>query len=294
MSRFWLTLGIVALIAGPAAAQTAAARPGTVRVTVRDATDLPIAGASVAVVAAAGGSATATTDQRGQAIVEGLAPGSYTVRIESPGFEPFSQSDVVVRSNARTSREVVLQIAGLVEQLDVAPADADRAVMDAFTTQLTADQIAALPDDPEELAAVLQQLVGTDVDLRIDGFAGQLPVGAQIQEVRIRWDGGGANSAGGGPRVEVRTRPGGDRWRTNANFSVRDEGLNARNAFSNERPSGQTRQYAWAVNGPLVKNRTGIAFSIDGSEALEQQAVRALSPSGLFTTLVRQPNTRLG
>jgi|SRR5688572_3263219 len=147
MSRFWLTLGIVALIAGPAAAQTAAARPGTVRVTVRDATDLPIAGASVAVVAAAGGSATATTDQRGQAIVEGLAPGSYTVRIESPGFEPFSQSDVVVRSNARTSREVVLQIAGLVEQLDVAPADADRAVMDAFTTQLTADQIAALPDD---------------------------------------------------------------------------------------------------------------------------------------------------
>ena len=76
MSRFWLTLGIVALIAVPAAAQTAAARPGTLRLTVRDATDLPIAGASVAVVAAAGVSTTATTDQRGQAIVEGLAPGS--------------------------------------------------------------------------------------------------------------------------------------------------------------------------------------------------------------------------
>ena len=294
MSRFWLTLGIVALIAVPAAAQTAAARPGTMRLTVRDATDLPIAGASVAVVAEAGGSTTATTDQRGQAIIEGLAPGIYTVRIESPGFEPFSQPDVVVRSNARTSREVVLQIAGLVEQLDVAPADADRAVMDAFTTQLTADQIAALPDDPDELAAVLQQLVGSDVELRIDGFAGQLPAGAQIQEVRIRWDGGGANSAGGGPRVEVRTQPGGDRWRTHASFSVRDEGLNARNAFSNERPSGQTRQYAWSINGPLVRNRTGVSFSIDGSEALEQQAVRALSPSGLFTTLVRQPNTRLG
>src|SRR5687768_12730561 len=141
MLRFWLTAGIVAVIVGPAAAQ-APPRPGHVRITVRDATDLPIAGASVAVVAASGASAAATTDQRGQASVEGLAAGSYTVRIESPGFEPFSQSDVIVRANARTSRDVVLQIAGLVEQLEVAPAEADRAVMDAFTTQLTADQIA--------------------------------------------------------------------------------------------------------------------------------------------------------
>lgn len=45
---------------------------------------------------------------------------------------------------------------------------------------------------------------------------------------------------------------------------------------------------------PLVRNRTGVSFSIDGSDALEQQAIHALSPSGLFSNLIRQPNTRLG
>jgi hypothetical protein len=189
---------------------------------------------------------------------------------------------------------VVLQIAGLVDEIDVAPADADRTALEAFTSQLTPEQIAALPEDPDELAEVLRQLVGADLEMRVDGFAGQLPPGAQIQEIRIRWDGGGANSQGGGPRVEIRTVPGGDRWRTNANFSVRDEGLNARNAFSAERPSGQTRQYTWAVNGPLVRNRTGVSLSIDGSDALEQQAIHALSPSGLFSNLIRQPNARFG
>jgi hypothetical protein len=293
-----LRLVIVSLALGLAGAAAAAeaqapARPGNVRVTVRDATDLPIAGATVVLVTPAGDVGTATTNERGQAAIETVPPGTYGLRIESPGFEVFTQSDVVVRANARTSREVVLQIAGLVEQVDVAPAAADRAVMDAFTSQLTADQIAALPDDPDELAAVLQQLVGNDVELRIDGFAGQLPAGAQIQEVRIRWDGGGANSSGGGPRIEIRTAPGGDRWRSNANFSVRDESLNARNAFSNERPSGQTRQYGWSVNGPLVKGRTGVSLSIDGSEALEQQAIRPLSPNGLVSRLISQPNTRL-
>ncbi len=294
MLKGWLSIALAGLLGAPAAAQAPAGRPGSVRVTVRDATDLPIEGATVAVSTPAGVVGSGATNDRGQATFEGLSPAAYTLKIESPGFEPFSQSDVIVRASARTSRDVVLQIAGLVEQVDVAPADADRAIVNVFTSQLTADQIAALPDDPDELALALQQLVGAEIDLRIDGFAGQLPAGAQISEVRIRWDGGGANSTGGGPRVEVRTTPGGDRWRTNANFSVRDEGLNARNAFSNERPSGQTRQYAWSVNGPLVRNRTGVSLSIDGAEAMEQLAIRALSPSGLYTNLVRQPNTRLG
>ena len=58
--------------------------------------------------------------------------------------------------------------------------------------------------------------------------------------------------------------------------------MNARNAFSGERPSGQTRQYAWNVDGPLVRNRTGLSLSIDRAETQEQQAIRAPGAPGLL------------
>ena len=92
---------------------------------------------------------------------------------------------------------------------------------------------------------MLQQLVGDDADIRVNGFAGgRLPPGTQIQEVRVRYD-DASGSGNGGPRVEVRTRPGSGGWRNTFNMNMRDDAMNARNAFSGERPSGQTRQYAW-------------------------------------------------
>ena len=103
-----------------------------------------------------------------------------------------------------------------------------------------------------------------------------------------------SGSGNGGPRVEIRTRPGSGRWQNTFNLNVRDDAMNARNAFSGERPSGQARQYAYTANGPLVRNRTGISVSIDRSESLEQQAIRAARLDGIFSALVSQPSTRTG
>lgn len=297
----------LALLTAPIAAQAQA--PGSLRVTVRDATDLPIAGATVTMARlepspaeASGGQVVpamppaldAVTGPDGRALVEPLSPGVYRVIVAAPGFRSAEFTGLSIRSRTRLNRDVRLDIAGFVEQLDVAPPDEDRQVLDAFTTALTPEQIAALPEDPEELALVLQQMVGGDAEIRVDGFAGALPPGVRIEDIRIRWDGGGAASGSGGPRIEIRTRPGGDRWRSNANVSLRDERLNARNAFASERPAGQTRQYAWSANGPLVRNRTGLSLSINGSESLEQQVVRAaLSGGVLASSLVDQPATRL-
>jgi hypothetical protein len=291
-----ILLFIVAL-GGPARAQAPqAGRPGTLQITVHDSTDLPVAGADVNVTFPDGSLLTRATDRQGRVVLENLPPGGYVAAIQSPGFELFELTDLTVRSGARTTRDIVLRIAGVVEQVEVAPSEEDTRLVDAFTSELTADQIERLPDDPEELALALQALVGaSDAEIRVDGFAGgQLPPGTQIQDVRVRWDAASADSAGGGPRIEIRTRPGGDRWRNNVNASVRSAALNARNAFSGERPSGETRQYAWTLNGPIVRNRTGLSLSIDGSETFEQQAVRAAAPGGLFSALVQQPTSRLG
>jgi hypothetical protein len=299
-------IGLVLLATGgDARAQAPASpRPGALRVSVRDATDLPIAAAAITLTAvtAAGDPGgppdavqyTAVSNDRGDATFEGVRPGTYTGHVESPGFIAAAIERLAIRAGARVNREVTLQVAGFVEELDVTPAADDQRLANSFTDQLTSDQLAALPEDPEELAIVLQQLLGDDADIRVDGFSGgRLPPGTQIQEVRIRYDGGSASS-GGGPRVEIRTMPGGDRWRTNASLNVRDESLDARNAFSGERPVGQTRQYGWNLNGPLIKNRTGFSLSIDGSDSMENQTIRAATPGGLYRNLIEQPSSRIG
>ena len=48
------------------------------------------------------------------------------------------------------------------------------------------------------------------------------------------------------------------------------------------------------VDGPLVKNRTGLSLSIDRAETQEQQAIRAARPDGIFSSLISQPSTRTG
>ena len=269
-------------------------RPGSLRLTVRDVTDLTIPGAAVTLTSANGTTRNAIANERGEVLFEGLPPADYAARIEFPGFTATDVKDLRVRAGAQTSRNVVMQIAGMAEEIDVLPDAEDAQLLGAFTEQLTAEQLAALPDDPDELAQVLQQLVGESADIRVNGFAGgRLPAGTQIQEVRIRYD-DASGSGNGSPRIEVRTRPGSGRWRNSFNMNMRDDSMNARNAFSGERPSGQTRQYAWNADGPLVRNRTGISLSIDRAETQEQQAIRAARPDGIFSSLVSQPSTRTG
>ena len=269
-------------------------RPATLRLIIRDATDLAVAGAAVTLTPTSGAARNAQADERGEVIFESVVPGDYSVHIESPGFTPVDIKELRVRAGAQVSRNVALAIASLTEEIDVSPPEDDAQLLGAFTEQLTAEQIADLPDDPEELAQVLQQLVGDGADIRVNGFTGgRLPAGTQIQEVRIRYD-TASGSGNGGPRIEIRTRPGSGGWRNSVNMNVRDDSMNARNAFSGERPSGQTRQYAYTIDGPLVKNRTGISVSIDRAETQEQQAIRAARPEGIFSALISQPSTRTG
>jgi hypothetical protein len=281
--------------AGAAGQTPAASRPATLVLIVRDATDLPVPGAEAVLKAATGDERRGTSNERGQVTFEGVPAGIYSVLIGAAGFEPAAITQLSLRPGGRINRSVELEIAGLVEEISVLPSPAEQRLTEAFVSTLTPEQLAALPDDPDEAAAVLQQLVGSDIDLRVNGFAGgEIPRGSEIREVRIRWDAASAGNRGGGPRVEIRTQPGGNRWRGDANFTLRDESLNARNALSNERPDGQTRQYFWRVAGPLVRNRTGLSLSIDRSDAFEQQAVRAARPDGVFSRLVSQPTNRVG
>jgi hypothetical protein len=283
-----LLLGCLALGVRPALAQQ---QSGSLQLLVRDEVAAAVVGASVTVTGPGGFKKTASSDGSGEVLIDGLAPGIYTAEIESPGFDPRRLNDLRI-SAGRLTRTVELKITGFAAQVDVLPNPRTQRLRESSTTLFSAELIASLPDDPEELEDALRQIIGSDIELRIDGFDGmQLPPGSQIQEVRVIWD-ASANSGAGGPRVEIRTRPASTRWRTGVNMTYRDETLNAKNAYAQTRPTGQTREIGWSASGPLVKDKTSVSMWADRSSTLDQQVVRAAAPSGLVTTSIGQPGTR--
>jgi hypothetical protein len=292
MMGAWLCIAspLVARAQSPARSDTIAA--GSVRVVVRDRTDLPIGGAVVVLTAGERRYETETA-QNGQADLAAVPAGQYEVRVDAPGFSEQTFS-LTVRRGGRASREVTLEIAALVEEVEVSPPELEQRMADAFTTELSDSEIDALPEDPDELLAALMELAGGDASLRIDGFLdGTLPPGTRIESIRIRQDGGGAGAGGGGPRIEIRTEPGGDRWRASASARIRDESLNGRNPFITRAQDGLTRVGSWSVNGPLVRRKTGLALSLERAQSLDQQTLRAAGLDGTVSSLVRQPNDRL-
>lgn len=291
-TRFIALIGAL-LLGAPALAQTIQPdSSSSVRVVVHDVTDLPIEGATVTLTCRDGSTTIRATNDRGEAMFDGAPIGSCQAVVGSIGFSSFTIEPFSVRAGARVTRQVILQVAGFVEQLEV-KADNDR-LEDAFTRHLTADQLAALPEDPQELEAILRQLAGDGADIRVNGFSGgRLPLGSRIQDVRIR-DDVGAASSDGGPRVEILTTPS-DGWRNNVSMHVGDAALNARNAFYGERPAGRTQEYLWQLDGPLARDRTSLSASIDGSKSVESQMMRVAIPGGgTRSNVIGQPANRLG
>ena len=123
--------------------------------------------------------------------------------------------DVRVRpgDNRRT---VTLQLQKQEEELTVGR-DAQSAALDsrgaAFSTVLTREQIEALPDDPDEMEAVLKAMSPPGSTIRIDGFTGgKLPPKSQIRSIRLpRMDQFAAQNHGGmmGEHfIDIMTQPG--------------------------------------------------------------------------------------
>ena len=229
------------------------------------------------------------TDAEGEATVD-LAPGDYRVVVEMPGFEPVTL-DVSVTSG-RTERAIAtLALGGFAEQVAVSSdAVPVTPTPDGQVETLTAEEIDQLPDNPEELALVLEALAGAEAEFRVNGFeGGELPPKQQIQAVRIRRDPFAPDNMGGGrPRVEIITRPGMSTWGHEVNVGFRDQSVDARQPFADVRGAGQTRRVSWNFNGPLVRNRTSISGRLSLLDSFEAQPIVALGAGTGLPSLVNQ------
>src|SRR4029453_11748959 len=273
----FLALIALAVLLPAVMAQTSRDGESGLRVTVTDPTGATVPRARVQVRGVQGNPQTRETNARGEASFPRLAPGAYQVSITAPGFAPREMPDFPLRAGDN-QLQVKLEIAEVQEELTVKQ-DPREAQTDprgtAFTQVLTAEQIAQLPDDPEEFEAALQALAGPGATFRVNGFrGGKLPPKSQIREIRFRLNPYAAeNHEAGFGLVDITTKPGVNSWHGSFNFGFRDEAMNARQSFATFRGPEQQKRFGLSLDGPLWKNRTSLFLNADGSLAFDAKTI---------------------
>jgi hypothetical protein len=277
--------------ASPLLAQ-ANAQQSQLRLTVFDQTKAIVGGATVRVTRPDGTEATAVTNERGQVTVQNLTVGAVQVRVESAGFEPLEVPLTLRRGT--NDATVTLVIAGFKEEIVVADTTAtDDRRGNSLTTTLEEEDIAELPDDPEELAQVLDQMTGgAGAVFQVNGFrGGALPPRDEIRQIRFRINSFSAdNHDAGRVQVQIITRPNVTQWTGNANLGLRSDVLNARNAFAREQTPEQFRRFSAGLRGPIVSGRTSFRLNVDGNRSFDSATIVAqLEDGSAFASQFRRP-----
>src|SRR6185369_13098642 len=283
MKRIGLVIALCASIPGLVFAQQQ--RPGSLRGQVLDELGGAIVGASVTAVDSKGVEKSVVTNDSGSYVVNGLAPGKYTVRATNAGFGVSETPDVEVVAGKPLQFDITLKVA--IEEQKVTVSSDNREVStepenNAGAVVLKDADIDALPDDPDDLAAALQALAGPSAgpnggQIFVDGFTGgRLPPRASIREIRINGNPFSAEYVRLGlGRIEILTRPGTDRYRGQVSFNFNDEALNSRNPFADTRPPIQTRQYGGNFGGPLSKKKASFFVDFDKRDINDQALIVA-------------------
>src|ERR1044071_2932813 len=291
MKKIVLLVAICASIPALALGQQ---RPGSLRGQVLDELGGAIVGASVTAIDGKGVEKSVVTNDSGSYTINGLAPGKYTVRAVNTGFALSETPDVEVTAGKPLQLDITLKVA-IEEQKVTVSSDTREVSTDPETNAgavvLKGDDIEALPEDPDALAAALQALAGPSAgpnggQIFVDGFTGgRLPPRASIREIRINSNPFSAEyDRLGFGRIEILTRPGTDRYRGQVSFNFNDDALNARNPFADSRPAIQTRQYGGNFGGPIRKKKA--AFFIDLNK-------RDINDQSLIVATILDPNNNI-
>jgi hypothetical protein len=208
--------------------------------------------------------------------------------VSAPGFAT-AEHDVSIPARPPRQVTVSLSIAGIETDVSVSATQEESGGLTQTLSQAEIDQ---LPDDPDELVRMLEEIAGPDAVIRVDGFSGgRLPPRDQIARIVVRRDAYSAefHQVGQG-RVEIATRPGVDRWRGNAGLNIRPSGLSAHNALARTSKGGTLTRMNAFVAGPLVRNRISFATEVSASSSEDVRGISALTPSGPFVAALKQPS----
>src|SRR5689334_3724281 len=285
---------VLLLTVGPCLGQ--ATGNASLEVVVKDPTGALINKAQVQLLRNGKSQSLSSTNQRGEARLNKVAAGRYQVHVEAPGFKTL-ETGVTLKPSANQI-EISLEIGVIKADVSVAEEAAVRNTNPngpAFSNVLTGEQIAQLPDDPDEFENAINQLAGPGAQIRVNGFrGGKLPPKSQIREIRFRLNPYAAeNHDAGFGLVDITTKPGVNSWHGSFNFGFRDEAMNGRQAFAKFRGPEQQRRFGLSLDGPLWKNRTSLFLNTDGSLFYDAKTIVAKLPTGDFSDLAYRPSRSL-
>ena len=291
-------LAVLALFLSLAPAWAQAPSAPSLRGTVTDPSGAAVPGAVVQ-LRGTGGEHRAKTGTSGQYAFPSLAPGKYRIRVAAKGFTLATKQDLAIDHAAVFDAQLAIQTETQVVNVD----DRVRGVSaepgsNGGALVLGARELAALSDDPDELAMQLQALAGPAPgpdggQLYIDGFSGgNLPPKSSIREVRINSNPFSPEyDHPGFSRIEIFTKPGSDSIRGQAFGQFNDAVLNSRNPLLTEssRPPYRTQFYGLNIGGPLKKNKASFTFDVEHRRIGENAFVLATTlDSGLNPVGINQ------
>jgi hypothetical protein len=287
MRHILAVLLAVALFVSSALAQPGT---GTLRGTMTDDSGAVIPAANVTLTGK-GVAKTAQTQADGTYIFQGLAPGEYNVKVAFPGFAAVNKPVTVT---AGGNVVVPIQMVVAAEKQEITVADQATTTLsvepdnNATALVLRGEDLAALPDDPDDLSDALQALAGPGAgpnggSIYIDGFSGgQLPPKESIREIRINQNPFSAeyDKLGFG-RIEILTKPGSDKIRGSFGFNDSDGIFNSRNPISTNKPDFSSRMFNGNIGGPAGKHGS---FFMDFNR-------RQVTDNALVDAVFVDPNT---
>ncbi|MEN6532545.1 MAG: carboxypeptidase regulatory-like domain-containing protein [Bryobacteraceae bacterium] len=238
------------------------AQTGSMAGRITDPSGAAIPGATITVTGAAGQIKAATSGVDGRYTINGLQPGTYTLRATAQGFALFEKTEVQVASGPVQTLDVRLRLEVAKENITVS--DVGRVDVDPSSNVgaivLKTEDLDSLSDNPEDLEEDLQALAGPSVgpnggQIYVDGFSGaSLPPKSSIREIRINQNPFSAEfDRLGFGRIEILTKPGSDKFHGQIFFNFGDSALNSRNPFAAEKPSYQSKMFDVSLGGPLTK-----------------------------------------
>lgn len=282
-TRFVLIFMLV--LAGAVGAMAQA--PGNMRGVVTDPSGAGVPAASVTLSGPNGLVKVVETGPNGVFTVNGLPPGTYTVRISAPGFTMSERANLELPAGRLLNADVKLSVAS--EKQEITVTDDTKVELDpaknASATVLTGADLDMLSDDPDDLQSDLQALAGPSAgpnggQIFVDGFSnGQLPPKNSIREIRVNSNPFAAeyDKIGFG-RVEILTKPGTDKLRGTLGYQADTAALDARNPYSTIKPGFLTQQFQGNLGGSINK-KSSFFLDFNRRNQDDQALVRANIPN---------------
>jgi hypothetical protein len=268
----------------------ASAQERRLTVRVEDPSGATIPNAAIIVLADSEVLTEQNADARGIAVINVRNAQNLKLVVTAPGF---ATREMAVTIPPRTTAHAVTVAMALANiETDVTVSATEQNEAGGLTETLSQAEIDQLPDDPDELQRMLEDIAGPGATIRVDGFSGgRLPTRDQIARIVVRRDAFSAefHDVGRG-RVEIATRPGVDRWRGNAGLNVRPSRLSARNAATaaGSKAGTMVRMNAFAA-GPVVRNRVSFSANVEGSSSEDTRGISALTLDGPLVATLTQP-----